>query len=72
MEMVNQMSLRVSDVTLQRNNGVHARKITMQRIMSDEKRKELLICQSENHCSNITQQAGYFIAPHSIVGFNVP
>jgi hypothetical protein len=72
MEMVNQMFLRVPDETLQSNNGVCATKIKMQRIMSYEKRNEPLICQSEYHCSNITQQTGHFTAPYSIVGFNAP
>jgi hypothetical protein len=56
MEMVNQMSLHVSNEPLKSNNGVCVKNFKIQRIMSDEKRKEPLIYQSEHHCSNITQQ----------------
>jgi hypothetical protein len=62
MEMVNQMSLHVSNEPLQSNNGVCVTKIKIQRIMSDEKRKEPLICQSEHHCSNITQKHATLLA----------
>jgi hypothetical protein len=59
--------------TLQSNNGVCTTKITMQRIMSDDRKKNCHQYVKVSTLSTyITQQTGHFIAPDSVVGFNAP
>jgi hypothetical protein len=49
---------------LKSNNGVCVRKITLQRVMSDEKKKSFQYVK--------IYSIGHFTVPESIVGFNAP
>jgi hypothetical protein len=71
MKVVKQMALCVSIVTLQSNNGVCERKITMQK---DNVRWKKIVNTSKwaAFAHNNNQQMRHFTVPDSVIGFNVP